>query len=242
MINRLSALFELQQIDDELDLLEELRGDLPLAVNELNSEIQSIQGTVSAKEKEKEEVLNTIKTNEEEVELLKINLKKFKDQLYQVRNNKEYDALTKEIEHSEERIKVLGKENVELENKIQSLKNEIEEVQPKLEELKKEVIEKEKELKDIIKVNEEEEIKLQKKREAVTAKIRKSDLNTYTRIRKACGGKAVATISRGACTGCHNVVPPQRQIEIRANKRLYTCESCGRLLISSAVVSEVSAG
>ena len=242
MINRLSALFELQQIDDELDLLEELRGDLPLAVNELNSEIQSIQGTVSAKEKEKEEALNTIKANEEEVELLKINLKKFKDQLYQVRNNKEYDALTKEIEHSEERIKVLGKENVELENKIQSLKNEIEEVQPKLEELKKEVIEKEKELKDIIKVNEEEEIKLQKKREAVTAKIRKSDLNTYTRIRKACGGKAVATISRGACTGCHNVVPPQRQIEIRANKRLYTCESCGRLLISSAVVSEVSAG
>ncbi len=134
MINRLSALFELQQIDDELDLLEELRGDLPLAVNELNSEIQSIQGTVSAKEKEKEEALNTIKANEEEVELLKINLKKFKDQLYQVRNNKEYDALTKEIEHSEERIKVLGKENVELENKIQSLKNEIEEDQPKLEE------------------------------------------------------------------------------------------------------------
>ena len=242
MINRLSALFELQQIDDELDLLEELRGDLPLAVNELNSEIQSIQETVTAKENEKEEALNTIKANEEEVELLKTNLKKFKDQLYQVRNNKEYDALTKEIDHSEEKIKVLEKENVDLENKIQSLKNEIEEVQPKLEELKKEVSEKENELKDIVKVNEEEEIKLQKKREVVAAKIRRSDLNTYTRIRKACGGKAVATISRGACTGCHNVVPPQRQIEIRANKRLYTCESCGRLLISSAVVSEVSAG
>ncbi len=241
MINRLTALFELQQIDDELDLLEELRGDLPLAVNELNSEIQIIKETITAKENEKEEALNTIKANEEEVEILKANLTKFKAQLYQVRNNKEYDALTKEIEHSEEKIKVLEKENVDLENKVQSLKNEIEEVQPKLEDLEKEVAEKENELTEIIKVNEEEEIELQKKREIVAAKIRKSDLNTYTRIRKACGGKAVATISRGACTGCHNVVPPQRQIEIRANKRLFTCESCGRLLISSSVAAEVTA-
>ncbi len=240
MINRLSALFELQQIDDELDLLEELRGDLPLAVNELNSEIQIIKETIASKENDKKDAFDTIKSNEEEIELLSANLKKFKDQLFQVRNNKEYDALNKEIEHSEQKIETLKKENKDLENKIQQLKIDIEEVDPRLKELEAEVNEKEKELQEIIKENEKEEIKLQKKREDIASKIKKADLNTYMRIRKACGGKAVATVSRGACTGCHNVVPPQRQLEIRANKRLFTCESCGRLLISSAVVDEIS--
>ena len=183
-----------------------------------------------------------MKANENEVERLKISLEKFKSQLYQVRNNKEYDALTKEIEHSEEKITALEKENIELENKIQMLKNEIEETSPQLEEFLEEAKIKEEELKGIIKANEREETKLSAKREDIASKVRKSDYNTYTRIRKALGGKAVATITRGACTGCHNVVPPQRQIEIKSSTRLFTCESCGRLLISPNVASELEKG
>ena len=239
MVNRLSTLFELQMIDDELDTLQELRGDLPLEVNELNSQIQNIKNDVDEKEKEKNAAIETIKSNENEIERLNISLKKFKAQLYQVRNNKEYDALTKEIDHSEEKILVFDTENTELENKAQSYKNEIEEVSPQLEELIAEVKIKEKELKTIVKANEREEVKLKTKRESVSEKVRKADYNTYTRIRKALSGKAVVTISRGACTGCHNVVPPQRQIEVRGNKRLFTCESCGRLLISPNIASEV---
>lgn len=239
MINRLSTLFELQLIDDELDTLQELRGDLPIEVNNLSSQIQSIKDTVEEKEKEKEEALETIKNNESEIERLNVSLKKFKSQLYQVRNNKEYDALTKEIDHSEEKIKTYETENDEFENKVQTLKAEIEEVTPQLEELLAEIEIKEEELKQIVKANEREETKLSAKREDVAQKVRKSDYNTYTRIRKALSGKAVVTISRGACTGCHNVVPPQRQIEIRGSKRLFTCESCGRLLISPNVASEV---
>ncbi|MCB0753601.1 MAG: hypothetical protein KDC52_19170, partial [Ignavibacteriae bacterium] len=231
MINRLSTLFELQLIDDELDVLQELRGDLPIEVNSLNSQIQNIKDNIDEKEKEKKLSSDTMKANENEVERLKISLEKFKSQLYQVRNNKEYDALTKEIEHSEEKISTLEKENIELENKVQMLKNEIEETSPQLEEFLEEAKIKEEELKGIIKANEREETKLSAKREDIASKVRKSDYNTYTRIRKALGGKAVATITRGACTGCHNVVPPQRQIEIKSSTRLFTCESCGRLLI-----------
>ena len=168
---------------------------------------------------------------------LNISLKKFKAQLYQVRNNKEYDALTKEIDHSEEKILTYEAENTDLENRAQTLKADIEEVSPQLDELLAEVKIKEEELKQIIKANEREETKLSTKRESIAAKVRKSDYNTYTRIRKALAGKAVVTVSRGACTGCHNVVPPQRQIEVRNNKRLFTCESCGRLLISLKLVS-----
>ncbi len=239
MINRLSTLFELQVIDDELDTLQELRGDLPFEVNGLNSQIQNIKSTVEEKEAEKKISIDTLKSNEAEIERLNVNLKKFKTQLYQVRNNKEYDALTKEIEHSEEKIKILEAENIELENKSQLLLNETEEIRPQLDEFIEEVKIKEEELKRIVKANEREESKLSLKREQVAEKVRKSDYNTYARIRKALGGKAVVTISRGACTGCHNVVPPQRQIEIRNSKRLFTCESCGRLLVSPNVASEV---
>ncbi|PID60989.1 MAG: hypothetical protein CR986_03300 [Ignavibacteriae bacterium] len=241
MTERLSTLFGLQLIDDELDNLQELRGDLPIEVNNLNFQIQGIKETIDEKEEEKEEAFGIIKNNENEIERLNENLTKFKAQLFQVRNNKEYDALTKEIDHSEEKINVFTTENTELENKIQILKSEIEEIEPQLEELTKEIEVKEEELKTIIKANEREETKLNKKREEIAAKVRKSDYNTYARIRKALGGKAVVTISRGACTGCHNVVPPQRQIEIRTNKRLFTCESCGRLLISPNVAAEVKA-
>lgn len=240
MINRLSTLFELQLIDDELDTLQELRGDLPIEVNNLNSQIESIKETVTEKEEEKESALEKIKANESEIERLNKSLKKFKAQLYQVRNNKEYDALTKEIDHSEEKIQTYQAENTELENKVQILKADIEEVSPQLDDLLAEVEIKEEELKQIIKANEREETKLSTKRESIAEKVRKSDYNTYTRIRKALGGKAVVTISRGACTGCHNVVPPQRQIEVRNNKRLFTCESCGRLLISPNIAAEVN--
>lgn len=242
MINRLSTLFELQLIDDELDTLQELRGDLPLEVNNLNSQIQNIKDTISEKEKDKSEALAIIKTNENEIERLNASLTKFKAQLYQVRNNKEYDALTKEIDNSEEKINVFTTENVDLENKAQILKSEIEEITPQLDDLLAEVEIKDEELKQIVKANEREESKLVTKREEVAAKVRKSDYNTYTRIRKALAGKAVVTISRGACTGCHNVVPPQRQIEIRGSKRLFTCESCGRLLISPNVAANVKKG
>lgn len=242
MINRLSTLFELQLIDDELDTLQELRGDLPIEVNNLNSQIQNIKDTISDKEKEKSEALAVTKTNENEIERLNASLTKFKAQLYQVRNNKEYDALTKEIDNSEEKISVFTTENNELENKVQILKSEIEEITPQLDDLLAEVEIKDEELKQIIKANEREESKLVAKREEVAAKVRKSDYNTYTRIRKALAGKAVVTISRGACTGCHNVVPPQRQIEIRGSKRLFTCESCGRLLISPNVAADVKKG
>lgn len=235
MKNRLTTLYQLQLLDDQLDMMEELRGDLPLAVNDLNSRIQDIQDQIDAKEKEKKNSLETRKSNEEEVARLKASLKKFKSQLYQVRNNKEYDALTKEIDHSEEHIEKLEEENIEMEDLSEKLKIEIEDLNPQLAELKKELKAKQSELKKIIKANEVEEIKLEEDRKKIAAGIRKSDYNTYKRIRKALFGKAVVTINRGACSGCHNVVPSQRQIEIRQNNRLFTCESCGRLLVSKDV-------
>lgn len=238
MLERLSTLYELQLIDNQLDELEELRGDLPAAVNDLKFQIQSIEEQIDAKEDDKKKSLSKRKQNDDDVDRMNANLKKFKSQLYQVRNNKEYDALTKEIDHTEAQITKLETESAALEDLVQKLKSEIKEIEPQLENFSKELKEKETELKQIIKANEREEARLNDKRDKVKNKVKKPDYNTYMRIRKALGGEAVVTIIRAACSGCHNVVPPQRQIEIRSNKRLFSCESCGRILVSPDLAEE----
>ncbi|NJD21538.1 MAG: hypothetical protein FIA82_02545 [Melioribacter sp.] len=239
MLEKLSILYELQLIDNQLDELEELRGDLPAAVNDLKFQINAIEEQIETKEAEKKSSLSKRKQNDDDVDRMKANLKKFKSQLYQVRNNKEYDALTKEIDHSEEQITKLEAESSALEDLVQKLKKEINEIEPQLDTLSKDLKEKETELKQIIKANEREEARLKDKRDKVAAKVRKPDYNTYSRIRKALGGKAVVTIIRAACSGCHNVVPPQRQLEIKSSKRLFSCESCGRILVSPEVANDV---
>lgn len=238
MINRLSTLCAMQLIDDQLDELEELRGDLPLRVNSLNGKIKEIQDQIDERENERTNSLEQRKSNENEIERLNESLKKYKAQLFQVRNNKEYDALTKEIDHSEAETKKLENSNMEMELKDEKLKFEVDELTPKIDELHTHLKENEVELKKIVKENELEEVKLKDKREQIVPKVRKQDYNVYMRIRKALRGKAIVVVNRSACSGCHNVVPPQRQIEVRQNRRIYTCESCGRILVSNEVAQE----
>lgn len=238
MINRLSTLYAMQLIDDQLDVLEELRGDLPIRVNSLNGKIKDIQDQIDERENERKDSLEQRKSNENEIERMNESLKKYKAQLFQVRNNKEYDALTKEIDHSEAETKRLENSNMEMELKDEKLKFEIEELTPKIDELHIQLKENEVELKKIVKENELEEVKFKDKREQIVPNVRKQDYNVYMRIRKALHGKAIVVVNRSACSGCHNVVPPQRQIEVRQNRRIYTCESCGRILVSNEVVHE----
>lgn len=240
MFERLKILYELQLIDDQLDELEELRGDLPNTVMELESRLKTLQNEVKEKDLKRAESLKKRELNEELMKKLIENQKKFKAQLYQVRNNKEYDALTKEIDHNEEQVAKLEAENDALADQSKQLSAEIEEQEPHIEELEKELKVKEAELKEIIKANEKEENKLLAERKKIEAKVKKPDYSAYSRIRKAKKGKAVATIKRSACSGCHNIVPSQRQLEIRRNNKLFFCEYCGRILVSTEISVSVS--
>ncbi len=239
MYDRLKILYQLQQVDDQLDELEELRGDLPNAVRDLEEKMSSIKDEIKEKEANQKESSKKREQNEEEIEKHKENQKKFKAQLYQVRNNKEYDALTKEIDHTEEQISKLETENDSLADQSKTLTTEIEEHKPVLDELSKELKVKEADLKEIIKANEKEEAKLRAERKKIEAGVKKGDVSAYMRIRKAKKGKAVATIKRSACSGCHNIVPAQRQLEIRKNSRLFFCEYCGRILVSAEIAGDV---
>lgn len=235
MFNRLKTLYQFQIIDDQLDELEELRGDLPNTVKELENKIEDLKEEVQTKEQQQKESLEKRELNEKEIERLIENQQKFKAQLYQVRNNKEYDALTKEIDHSEEQINKMTAENDALADLSKSLSQQIEDILPALTELQKELKEKQADLKEIIKANEREESKLQAERKKMEEQIKKSDISVYMRIRKAKKGKAVVTIKRSACSGCHNIVPSQRQLEIRRNNKLFFCEYCGRILVSQEI-------
>ena len=238
MYDRLKILYRLQLLDDQLDELEELRGDLPNIVKELENKIKSLNDEIVNKEKEQKESVEKRSRNEEEIEVHKENQKKFKTQLYQVRNNKEYDALTKEIDHTEGQITKLETENDTLADLSKKLTVQIEEIKPSLDELTSELKEKEADLKEIVKANEKEEAKLQSERKKIVDGVKKPDLSAYHRIRKAKKGTAVATIRRSACSGCNNIVPSQRQLEIRKNNKLFFCEYCGRILVSTEI-SEV---
>lgn len=238
MVNRLKILYELQLIDDQLDELEELRGDLPHAVESLENKINELKSNTSEKEKQKKESVEKRKENEEQIEKLMANQKKFKAQLYQVRNNKEYDALTKEIDHTEDQIKKLESEIDSFADLSKKLSEEIEELNPLLNTLNGELKEKQADLKEIIKANEKEEAKLRNHRKEMVELIKKPDYSAYVRIRKAKKGKAVVTIRRSACSGCHNIVPSQRQLELRRNNRLFYCEYCGRILVSPEIAEK----
>jgi hypothetical protein len=231
----LKILYDLQLVDDQLDELEELRGDLPHTVESLESKINDIKKSITEKEKEKKDSLEKREENDEQIEKLQANQKKFKAQLYQVRNNKEYDALTKEIDHTEDQIKKLETENNALADLSKKLTDEIEEVSPQLDTLNEELKEKQADLKEIVKANEKEESKLKTHRKEIVDQTKKPDYESYMRIRKAKKGKAVVTIRRSACSGCHNIVPSQRQLEIRRNNKLFYCEYCGRILVSPEV-------
>jgi predicted nucleic acid-binding Zn-ribbon protein len=234
LISRIKTLYELQIVDEQLDELEELRGDLPVAVESLRSRMNQIKKETEEKEEQRINSLEKRKENEEEVEKLKVNQKKFKAQLYNVRNNKEYDALTKEIDHSEEQIKKLETENDTLADVSKKLADEIEEITPQITELSNDLKVKETDLKEIIKTNAKEEAKLRDRRKIIEDQTKKADYSAYMKIRKA-KGKAVVTIKRSACSGCHNIVPSQRQLEIRRNNKLFFCEYCGRILVSPEV-------
>jgi predicted nucleic acid-binding Zn-ribbon protein len=233
--NRLKIIYQLQLIDDQLDELEELRGDLPNTVKELEEKIDSVKEDISNMQKEQKESLKKRDRNELDIEKLTENQKKFKSQLYQVRNNKEYDALTKEIDHTESQIEKLTTENDSLADLSKSLTVQVEDIKPMLDELNQQLKESKSNLKEIIKANEKEETKLLSIRKKIESEVKKPDISAYIRIRKAKKGKAIATIKRSACSGCHNVVPSQRQLEIRQNNKLFLCEYCGRILVSNEI-------
>jgi len=229
-------LYALQRVDSNLDELHELKGDLPHLVEVLEKKLEekdalrnSLEVTVKQSHIRRDEIDLEIVSTKEKIE-------KYKEQQFQIKTNKQYDALTREIDLSQERVKTLEKEMETIEGKAANAKTDLETLAPELEELRKELKERQAELDHVNKEHEDEELKLRHEREKLIVRIDKNDVKSYERIRKALGGKAVVAVRRNACGGCFKRVPPQVSVELRKNSRLMTCEHCGRLLVSDDIV------
>jgi len=235
---RLTYLFALQNVDTQLMEILEMKGDLPAAVDTLE---QSVNES-AAKLHELTEMVKQLKIQRDTTDTELIGyaekIEKYKGQQLQVKSNKQYDALTKEIETVESNI-TQDEKNLQLyEGKIQLASQDIETLTHSLNELRAELEEKQLELAEVNKEHEIEESRLVHAREKILARIAKEDLVRYDRIRKAKDGTAIVGIKRNACGGCFNRVPPQKLLELRQNNRIFMCEHCGRILVSDSVVEK----
>lgn len=238
MENKLTFLFALQQVDLQIQEIQDLKGDLPGIVENLEAKTSELK----AKLQELNDTIKNAKINRDKADVEIIDLgekvEKYKNQQLQVKSNKQYDALTKEIETAESKSTQLEKDMELFEGKVQLAKTDIETVTEQYDEVSAELDERKKELREVNKEHEKEESKLQHEREKILVRIDKSDLERYERIKKAKGGRAVVAVKRGACGGCFNRVPSQKILELKQNAKFFTCEHCGRILVSDEIVGK----
>jgi predicted nucleic acid-binding Zn-ribbon protein len=223
-------------VDSNLDELQEMKGDLPKIVAELS---ETIKGKL-AQRKELDDILKKSIVNRDKADVdilsLKEKIEKYKTQQFQVKTNKQYDALAREVDHAQEKITKLQREMDGLEGKAEFAKEDAEKLRPEIETLQAEFADRKKELAAVNKEHEDEELKLQHQREKIVSRISKTDYQMYDRIRKAKEGRAIVQVQRNSCGGCFNRVTPQRVLELRKNSTLITCERCGRVLVSDEIV------
>ena len=233
---KLQFLYELQQVDTQKDKIRTLRGELPLAVQDLEDEIAGLDTRI-------ENLNQDIKDAEQNVTNLGVKIKesqeliaKYSEQINNVRNNREYDALTKEIEFQNLEIELANK-HIRESQKIKADRETNLEINNQLYSEKKIDLEvKRAELDDIINETHKDEEALSEKFVELSKKIDERLLSAYQRIlSNARNGLAVAVVDRDACGGCFNKIPPQRQLDIRSRKKVIVCEYCGRILIDKYI-------
>ncbi len=240
MENRLRLLFSLQRIDSEHDDIRDLKGDLPQRVAELQRQLSEKETILRTLQEQSKQAILQRDEHDLEIASLREKIEKYKSQQFQVKTNKQYDALTREIEFSQERIDTLQREIDVLEGRAKLAKDDQEATKPEIEALKSDLAERIAELEIVNTEHEEEELKLQHEREKIVVQIAKADIRSYERIRQAKDGVAVVPVRRNACGGCFKRVPPQIMQELRKNAQLMTCEHCGRILVSDEIVEAVS--
>lgn len=230
--DRLKSLFKLQSYLSEIDRIKTLRGELPLEVADLDDEIAGLGTRINNFELELKELDSNTKLQKGKIETSKSRIEKYNSQLENVRNSKEYDHLSKEIEFETLEIELSEKHIREFGQKMEGIKEQIEAATELLKEKTSDLDHKKKELDDIVSETKSQEEKIREKAKKTETTIEPRLLTAFKRIRKnARNGLGVVPIQRGACGGCFNKIPPQKQMDIKLGKKIIVCEYCGRIMI-----------
>lgn len=239
---RLRALYDLQLIDSRIDEIRNVRGELPLEVRDLEDEVEGLNTRLNKLNLGQEDLENQIKIKNNIIKEANALIKKYSDQQKNVRNNREYNSLTKEVEFQELEIELANKHIVEFKAQIEQKKEIIEATQERVDERSNHLEHKKNELDAILAETEKEEQALLKKSEKYKELIEDRLVSAYNRIRlNVKNGLAVVPIERGASGGSFFTIPPQIQMEIAARKKIITDEHSGRILVDPALAEEQKA-
>ncbi len=229
---RLEALKNLQKIDSEIDRLHTVRGELPLEVRDLEDEIVGLQKRVDSIKEELTDIETEISDRKNAQKDAQALILSYKEKQENVRNNREYESISKEIEYQELEIQLHEKKSKDAAFRAEKKKEVLEESIKQLEVREGDLKAKRDELDSIIAETEKDEEKLQKKSEKAKKKLDEHLIKAYDRLRgNFKNGLAVVPVDRDACGGCFNRIPPQTQLDIVQEKRIIVCEHCGRILV-----------
>lgn len=229
---KLQALYELQTTLTAIDEKRALRGELPLEVQDLEDEIAGLDTRIEKIDTEIKEFQSAITMKKGEVQEAQANLERYNNQLNEVRNNREYDSLSKQIDYERLELELCNKKIKEATDQVAYRTNDLEIAKTEREERQKDLDEKKSELEDILAETREEETMLKERAKDLEVKIEPRLLSSFKRIRKSArNGLGIVYVQRDACGGCFNKIPPQRQLDIKMHKKIIVCEYCGRILI-----------
>ncbi|MGN0092393.1 MAG: zinc ribbon domain-containing protein [Alistipes sp.] len=232
MYEKIRALYDLQKIDSQIDEINKVKGELPLEVQDLEDEIAGLNTRMGNINAEIEELNTLTRQRKREIDQAQMQIAKYNEQQNNVRNNREFDAIAKEIEYQELEITLAEKRLKEYAAAIKAKKALLEDAEASLAEHNIDLTAKKSELEGIEAETSAQTEALEAQAVVAKAKIDERLLAAYNRIRsKVHNGLAVVTVQRDACSGCFNRIPPQRQADIRAGKKLIVCEYCGRILV-----------
>lgn len=237
MTTTLLTLYELRSIDEELTDIEDEKGDLPDKIELIKKDIESIEKELNEKKQ------SLLKLEEEKSKLISENesyeerINKYDEQKFDVRSNKEYDEIVKTIESLFEEVGKNENRIKDIDDIFSKLGTDVESLESRSNEATTDLTEKQSLLDELDEQYKQEESGLREKRNELLTKIDEASSLLYERINRSYKGEATAIVRRGNCSGCYNSIPPQTVIEIKSAEKLYTCQSCGRILIAEELLA-----
>jgi uncharacterized protein len=236
---KLKALFLLQMVDSKIDKIHTVRGELPLEVRDLEDTIVGLETRVNNLAEELQALETNVVERKVTIKDAQALIKKYEGQQDKVRNNREYDAITKELEFQNLEIQLAEKRIKENSYSLLTKSEVLDTAKVELDERKSQLAAKQKELDEIVSETQKEEDALRKDSDRASTIIEDRLLGAYKRVRSnSKNGLAVVAVERDACGGCFNKIPPQRQLDIRTNKKIIVCEHCGRILVDPMITPQ----
>lgn len=239
---KLKSLYQLQTIHSTIDKIRTVRGELPMEVADLEDEIAGLQTRINKSKDEINELEDNIVSKKGAIKEAQALIKKYDTQLANVKNNREYEALSKEVEIQGLEIQVAEKRIKEYQWEINQKTQLLESAVVNIDSRKADLDAKKQELGSIVAETQKEEDDLLKKAATAEKQIEDRLLGAYSRLRgNVKNGLAVVIIDRDSCAGCYSKIPPQRQSDIRQRKKITVCEHCGRILVDEGFAAETVA-